>query len=119
MREIYVPFDGMILGAPLLLALAPLLVFERDRLARWGPALSVALVYYVEWFYLVGQQVRFLLPAFPVFAAMVAAGVAAGAGVAVESLEQATAASNASINTADAYRKSIIPCIFLTITRTP
>lgn len=69
-------FDGMVLGAPLILALAPLLVFERDWLARWGPALSVALVYYVEWFYLVGQQVRFLLPALPVFAAMVAAGVA-------------------------------------------
>jgi hypothetical protein len=67
----------MVLGAPVVLALAPLLLFERDRLARWGPAFSVALVYYVEWFSLVGQQVRFLLPAFPVFAAMAAAGVAA------------------------------------------
>jgi hypothetical protein len=70
-------FDGMVLGAPVLLALAPLLLFDRNRLARWTPALSMALVYYVEWFYLVGQQVRFLLPAFPVFAAMAAAGVAA------------------------------------------
>ena len=70
-------FDGMILGAPIILALAPLLIFDRAWLGRWGPALSVALVYYVEWFYLVGQQVRFLLPAFPVFAAMAAGGVAA------------------------------------------
>ena len=70
-------FDGMILGAPIILALAPLLILDRARLGRWGPALSVALVYYVEWFYLVGQQVRFLLPAFPVFAAMAAGGVAA------------------------------------------
>lgn len=70
-------YDGMVLGAPVVLALAPLLLFDRERRARWGPALSVALVYYVEWFYLVGQQVRFLLPAFPMFAAMAAAGVAA------------------------------------------
>jgi len=70
-------FDGMVLGAPILLALAPLLVFDRERRVRWGGALSVALVYYIEWFYLVGQQVRFMLPVVPILSAMAAAGVGA------------------------------------------
>ncbi len=70
-------FDGMVYGAPYLLAFAPLLLLDRRRLCRWGPALGVLALYYLGWFYLVGQQVRFFAPAWPVLAAAAAAGVAA------------------------------------------
>jgi len=69
-------FDGMVYGAPYLLAFAPLILLDRSRIGRWGPTLSVLALYYVEWFYLVGQQVRFLAPAWPLLATAAAAGIA-------------------------------------------
>ena len=69
-------FDGMVYGAPYLLAFAPLVLLDRSRISRWGPGLSILAVYYVGWFYLVGQQVRFFAPAWPLLAAQAAAGVA-------------------------------------------
>jgi len=69
-------YDGMIFGAPYILALAPLILLDPQRAKRWLPALSVAGTYYVLWFYLVGQQVRFLAPAMPFLAAAAIGGTA-------------------------------------------
>ena len=69
-------FDGMIYGAPFLLAFAPLILMDTQKLRRWAVALSVAGCYYAGWFYLLDGQVRFLLPIMPVMAAMAAVGVA-------------------------------------------
>ncbi|NQU56552.1 MAG: phospholipid carrier-dependent glycosyltransferase, partial [Rhodospirillales bacterium] len=68
-------FDGMIFGAPFLLAFAPLLILDPKNLRRWSPILVVAGCYYLGWFYLLDGQVRFLLPIMPVLAAMAAVGV--------------------------------------------
>ncbi len=69
-------FDGMIFGAPFLLAFAPLVLLDAAKMRRWGPVLGIALGYYAGWFYLLDGQVRFLLPIMPVLAAISAAGVA-------------------------------------------
>jgi hypothetical protein len=69
-------FDGMILGAPFILALAPLILLNSGRARRWGPMLTVVLGIYVLWFYALGHQVRFLLFAFPMLAVVAAAGAA-------------------------------------------
>lgn len=69
-------FDGMVLGAPYLLALCPLIVLDAGR-RRWLPVLSVALVFYLIWFYFLSQQVRFLVQIAPIFAALAAVGAAA------------------------------------------
>ncbi len=68
-------FDGMIFGAPFLLAFAPLLILDPKNLRRWNPILAVAGCYFLGWFYLLDGQVRFLLPIMPVLAAMAAVGV--------------------------------------------
>ncbi len=70
-------FDGMVFGAPYLLALAPLILLDRQRLARWGPPLATLPVAYLLWFYSLSQAVRLLLPLVPVLAAAAAAGAAA------------------------------------------
>jgi hypothetical protein len=69
-------FDGMIFGAPYLLVLAPLLLLKWRDAARWAVPASIVGVYYVLWFYLLSQQVRFLVPVIPIVAGMAAAGVA-------------------------------------------
>lgn len=69
-------FDGMVYGAPYLLAFAPLIMLDRSRFSNWGPTLGILALYYIGWFYLVGQQVRFFAPAWPILAAVAAAGVA-------------------------------------------
>lgn len=66
-------FDGMILGAPYLLALCPLALLIPGK-KRWLPPLSFAIIYYVIWFYLLSQQVRFLIHVIPVLAVLAAAG---------------------------------------------
>jgi hypothetical protein len=68
-------FDGMIFGAPFLLAFAPLLMLDPKNLRRWNPILAVAGCYFLGWFYLLDGQVRFLLPIMPVLASMAAVGV--------------------------------------------
>lgn len=67
-------FDGMIFGAPFLLAFAPLILLTPRRLGGWLPVLGVVLVFFVIWFYQLTQQVRFLLPVMPMLAAAAAAG---------------------------------------------
>ncbi len=69
-------YDGMVLGAPYLLAFVPLVLLREDRGRALGAMLSVAGVYFVEWFWLLSQQVRFLLPVVPVLAAAAAIGAA-------------------------------------------
>jgi len=69
-------FDGMIFGAPFVLAFAPLILLAPRRLGPWLPILSFAAVYYVIWFFLLSQHVRFLLPIMPILATAAAAGAA-------------------------------------------
>ena len=69
-------FDGMVIGAPFLLALGPLVLVDRDRAKKWLPVLSYVFCYYLIWFWLLSQQVRFLAPVMPVLAALAAAGIA-------------------------------------------
>jgi len=69
-------FDGMMIGAPYFLALGPLILADRAALKKWGPALSYSFAYYILWFWLISQQVRFLAPVMPVFSGLAAAGVA-------------------------------------------
>jgi hypothetical protein len=69
-------FDGMVIGAPYLLALCPLILLDRRTARKWLPVLSYVLGYYLIWFWLLSQQVRFLAPVMPVLAALAAVGVA-------------------------------------------
>lgn len=67
-------FDGMILGAPYLLALLPG-IFIGWRQTKAAPSLlAVILVYYVLWFYMQSQQVRFLAPIMAMLAVLAAGG---------------------------------------------
>ena len=68
-------FDGMMLGAPYLLALFPMILFDRDRRRRWAIPGIVVAIYFVLWFYLFSQQVRFLIPVLPFVAGMAADGM--------------------------------------------
>jgi 4-amino-4-deoxy-L-arabinose transferase-like glycosyltransferase len=68
-------FDGMMLGAPYLLAFAPLVLLDKSAVRRFLPMLSLIPVYYLMWFFLMPQQVRFLLPLMPLLAVIAAAGV--------------------------------------------
>ncbi|MGB0670538.1 MAG: glycosyltransferase family 39 protein, partial [Rhodospirillales bacterium] len=58
-------FDGMVLGAPYLLALAPL-GFLAGRARKLAPLALFAGGYGFIWFFLLSEQVRFLLPVLPV-----------------------------------------------------
>lgn len=68
-------FDGMVLGAPYLVAFAPLIAMRSGVIARWGGVLTIVLIYYLIWYHLLSQQVRFLLPVLTFMAAISAAGV--------------------------------------------
>lgn len=70
-------FDGMSLGAPYLLALAPLALLDREERRNIAPLLIFSGLYFVIWFSLLSQQVRFLLPTLGVAAVFAAAGCAA------------------------------------------
>jgi 4-amino-4-deoxy-L-arabinose transferase-like glycosyltransferase len=67
-------FDGMIFGAPYLLAFAPLAFLGRWSSGTMGAALTTTGAYYGLWFWLMPQQVRFLLPVFPALSALAAIG---------------------------------------------
>ncbi|EME70520.1 hypothetical protein H261_07818 [Paramagnetospirillum caucaseum] len=69
-------FDGVILGAPYLLALVPFAFLGRRRARDVVPAVAVALGFYLGWFHLISQQVRFLAPLFPLLAGLAALGAA-------------------------------------------
>lgn len=68
-------FDGMMLGAPYLLALCPLILFDKNILRKWGPAFSYVFMYFVLWFLFLSHQARFLTPILPVLAAIAAVGI--------------------------------------------
>ncbi len=68
-------FDGMMLGAPYLLALFPLILLDRERRRRWAIPGIVAAIYFVLWFFLFSQQVRFLIPVLPFVSGMAADGI--------------------------------------------
>ena len=70
-------FDGQVFGTPYLLALVPVGVAAlRFRLGAWREGLTAAL-YFVMWYHLLSQQVRFLTPLFPLLAAVAAIGLVA------------------------------------------
>jgi len=68
-------FDGMIFGAPYLFAFAPLILLAPAHAKKCLPALSVAVFYFLGWFYLLDFQVRFLLPIVPVLSVVAVGGV--------------------------------------------
>jgi 4-amino-4-deoxy-L-arabinose transferase-like glycosyltransferase len=70
-------FDGVIFGAPYLLAFLPFGIAVFLRKTEGRVALAVTGFYYILWFYLVAQQVRFLFPIFPMLCATAAVGAAA------------------------------------------
>ncbi|MBF0323903.1 MAG: hypothetical protein HQL42_02420 [Alphaproteobacteria bacterium] len=67
-------FDGMVLGAPVLLALLPLTLLAIGRMRHAVAVGTVCVVYYLLWFHLLSQQVRFLMPIFPMLSAFCAIG---------------------------------------------
>ena len=69
-------FDGMVLGAPYLLAFVPLMFMNRKAARAAWPLLSFLAVYYVLWFFFLSQMVRFMIPIMPVLAALAAVGAA-------------------------------------------
>ncbi len=69
-------FDGMVAGTPYLLALAPLVLIDRDKARRWLPALSFVAIFMLFWFWMLSQQVRFIIPIVPVLAGLAASGCA-------------------------------------------
>ncbi len=69
-------FDGMMLGAPYLVALAPLAAAAWQRNRPFGPSVVFILSYVVIWFWLLSQQARFLSPVIPALAALAAVGIA-------------------------------------------
>lgn len=69
-------FDGVVLGGPILLALAPFAWFGAGRVKDGAVAGVIALGFYLAWFYLISQQVRFLAPIFPMLSAFAALGAA-------------------------------------------
>lgn len=70
-------FDGMMIGAPYLLALAPAAVLARPVWRIGIPLIVFTAVFFLLWFYLLSQQIRFLMPVFPVLAAWAGLGVVA------------------------------------------
>jgi len=67
-------YDGMVLGTPYFLALAPLVLLRADRGRKLAPLWTCTATYFVLWFYTQAHQVRFLLPIVPMFAAAAAMG---------------------------------------------
>jgi hypothetical protein len=70
-------FDGHVLGTPYLLALLPWVFAAREGRSLALRALAPAGVYFVLWFFLLSQQVRFLLPVMPFLCLAAAIGGAA------------------------------------------
>ncbi len=68
-------YDGMMMGAPYLLVFFPLIVFDK-KILRWMPVLLVVATFFLMWFFILTQQVRFLLPIMPLISAMAAVGFA-------------------------------------------
>jgi hypothetical protein len=69
-------FDGMVVGAPYLLAFIPFAFLDRERRKQWVPLFPACAIYFLIWFFVLTHQVRFLMPLMPLMAAMAAAGTA-------------------------------------------
>jgi 4-amino-4-deoxy-L-arabinose transferase-like glycosyltransferase len=70
-------YDGMVFGAPFLLALVPLAFMRKGSFLIWRGVLSFVFIYFVLWFWTFGQQTRFLLPLLPYLCGLSALGVSA------------------------------------------
>jgi hypothetical protein len=68
-------YDGMVFGAPFLLALAPLTFLKKGSFSIWQGVLSFIFVYFVLWFWMLGQPARFLLPILPFLCGLSAVGL--------------------------------------------
>ena len=71
-------YDGMQLGAPYLLAFLPFAALIRRR--PIAPMVCITLAYSVCWFWMLSQQIRFLLPIMPFVAVLCAGGAAVAWG---------------------------------------
>ena len=65
----------MMLGGPFILALAPIATLQFSKYSKIGVLLFVSGVYYVAWFLLINQQVRFLMPIMAPVMIVVAIGI--------------------------------------------
>ena len=70
-------FDGMMMGTPYLLALAPLALMHKRKLNNCAPLVVTAFAYGILWFWLLSQQVRFLMHILPVLAVFSSIGLLA------------------------------------------
>jgi len=68
-------YDGMVFGAPYILALAPLAFLKKGNFLTWRAILTFVLAYFVLWFWAFGQQARFLLPMLPFLCGLAAVGL--------------------------------------------
>jgi hypothetical protein len=72
-----VHYDGHVFGAPYLLVLVPLaLIGWRELRHRWAVA-AVFVLYYVVWYFMMFHTTRFLIPMFPILAALAGIGALA------------------------------------------
>ncbi len=67
-------FDGVMLGFPILLIFAPIVLFEKAAARQWRWLAGIALIYYACWFVAFTQQVRFILPIMPLLCSIAAVG---------------------------------------------
>ena len=68
-------YDGMVFGAPYILALAPLAFIKKNSFLIWRGVISFVFIYFVLWFWTFGQQARLLLPLLPYLCGMSAVGL--------------------------------------------
>jgi len=68
-------YDGMVFGAPYLLAFVPVALLGKGTFGLWRPVLSFVLLYFILWFWAFGQQTRFLLPIIPFLSGLAAVGL--------------------------------------------
>jgi len=67
-------FDGMMLGAPYLLAFTPLVLLVHATWRRWLMPVCVVAIYYAIWFWMLSQQVRFFMPGLAILCTLAAIG---------------------------------------------
>jgi hypothetical protein len=67
-------YDGMVLGAPYLIAFLPGLFLAKPYPRHLSAFAVVAAAYFILWFFVQPQQVRFLMPLLPILCVMTAIG---------------------------------------------
>lgn len=68
-------FDGQVFGPPIILAFLPVVFLLGRGMGGWWREWTVMAVYYVVWYYVLSQQIRFFLPVLPVLCALTAMGI--------------------------------------------